>query len=103
MDELIEDDNADSHKAINFKKVISKTIDNQIRGIFRKCNIPEFTKGLKTADDQEFTTQLSTVLSSSLSNADAGLLTDLMNITSHYFKKDADEMSKREVNIESGE
>ena len=88
LDELIESNKADSHKAMNFKKAISRTIDNQIQGILIKCNIPEFAKGLKPMDDQNLLmNQLTTVLSSSLSSEDATLFLELMNITSHYFKK----------------
>jgi hypothetical protein len=90
LDELIESNNADSHKAMNFKQAISRSIENQIQEILNKCNIPEFAKDLKATDDQnELRNQLATVLSSSLSGEDANLFLELMNITSHYFKKGA--------------
>ncbi len=90
LDELIESNNADSYKAMNFKKAIARSIDNQIQGILNKCNIPEFAKDLKAIDDQNvLMNQLATALSSSLSGEDSSLFLELTNITSHYFKKGA--------------
>jgi len=77
---LIESDNADSLKATNFKMVISRAICDQMQHLHVKCNIPEFSKNLKTIEE------LATALSASLSDKDASLYMELLKIRSEHFK-----------------
>lgn len=86
LSEIIAHDSPDSHKAVNFKKTISRHLDNQIKGIFVKCNIKEFAKDLKSIDDHDILIdKLATVLSAAFSKEDGVLFIELLNIKSDYF------------------
>lgn len=89
LQEIIENQSADSQRAINFKSTISKHINDQIKGIFVKCNVPDFAKDLKNIDDQDLLLEkLATILSAALNKADGKNLGELLTIQSEYFREE---------------
>jgi hypothetical protein len=51
LDEMIESQGTNSHRAINFKQIIGRRIDTKLNEIYAKSNVDEFGKALK---DSEF-------------------------------------------------
>jgi hypothetical protein len=89
LEEIIEHRSVDSQRATNFKNRISKHIAEQIKGIFVKCNIPDFAKDLKNIDDQDLLLKkLASVLSAALSKEDGKYLGELLTIQSEYFREE---------------
>lgn len=88
LDEIIDNADADSQKAIEFKKTIERHIEKQNKDIFIRCNIGGFIKDLKNIDDQDILIdKLAEALSASFSKEDWELFSELLDIKSDYFKR----------------
>lgn len=50
LDEIIESQRTDPHRAINFKQIIRRHIDTKLNEIYVKSNVDEFGKALKDGE-----------------------------------------------------
>jgi methyl coenzyme M reductase subunit C-like uncharacterized protein (methanogenesis marker protein 7) len=79
LEKIIESQEADVQRAINFKQIIERHIDTQLNEIWVKSNVDEFGRTLK--DDQ-----LTDLLLEAMSEEDRSKFFNLFSIKKDYFK-----------------
>lgn len=78
LQEIIEAQNSDSQRATNLKNTISKNINDQIKGISLRGNLPNFLKG----------NNAKTILSAALNDEDLSKFSELVDLKLEFFKEE---------------
>jgi len=87
LDSITESQSAESQKAVNLKKTISRYIDSQIKTIRAKYNIGEFDKNISKDAPEVAINKFVNELFASATNEDAKKLVELLVTSVEYWPK----------------